>query len=89
MAFDDGRFTYFRFANNRDIPAPFYIGADNEETRINFHMDGDFMVLHRVAPRFVLRLGEAVVGVWNDDYDPEGIATPQGTVSPNVVREIK
>ncbi len=89
LAFDDGRFTYLRFANNREMPAPFSIGADHEEKRVNFHVDGDLMVIHQVAPRWVLRLGEAVVGIWNDAYDTSGVATPKGVVVPGVVRAVK
>ena len=89
LAFDDGRFTYFQFANNREIPAPFFIAADHQEARVNFHMEGDLMVIHRTAPRFVLRLGDAVVGIWNDAYDPDGVGTPKGTVVPSVTREVK
>lgn len=89
LVFDDGRFTYFRFPNNREVPAPFVVGADGGETRVNFHVDGDLMVIHRVAPRFVLRLGDAVVGIWNDAYDPDGVAAPRGVVVPDVVRAVK
>lgn len=89
LVFDDGRFTYMQFPNNREIPAPFAIGADNQETRLNFHADGDFMVIHRLAPRYVLRLGDAVVGIWNEAYDSDGIATPRGTVAANVQREVR
>jgi type IV secretion system protein VirB9 len=89
LVFDDGRYTYLRFPNNREVPAPFVIGADNTEARVNFHVDGDLMVLHKVAPKIVLRLGSAVVGIWNDAYDADGIATPRGAVVPTVTRDIK
>lgn len=89
LVFDDGRFTFMRFPNSRELPAPFVIGADDQETRVNFHMEGDLLVLHKIAPRFVLRLGDAVVGIWNDAYDADGIATPKGVVVPDVQRELK
>ncbi len=89
MAFDDGRFTYFHFPNNESIPAPFVIGPDGQEQTANFHMEkGGWMVIHQIAPRFVLRMGKAVVGIWNDAYDPNGVATPTATTSPYVVRTI-
>lgn len=61
MVFDDGRFTYFRFAANREVPTIYYISPTGEESRINFHMEGDLAVVDR---RAVLR-SEAirVVGV--------------------------
>jgi type IV secretion system protein VirB9 len=89
MVFDDGRFTYLRFPSAREVPSPFVIGPDGEEVRANFHMDGDLMVLHRIAPAFVLRLGSAVVGIWNEAFDADGIATPTGTVQSTVRRELK
>ena len=78
-----------RFPNSRELPAPFVIGADEQEARVNFHMDGDLLVLHKIAPRVVLRLGDAVVGIWNDAYDADGVATPKGVVVPDVQRELK
>ena len=89
VAFDDGRFTYFRFAASSELPAPFFIGSDNVESRVNFHMDDNLMVIHRVGGRFVLRLGEAVVGLWNEAFDPVGVETPTGTTAPDVNRDVK
>lgn len=89
MVFDDGRFTYFEFPGARDIPAIFAHGSDGEETRVNWHMNGRFVVVERTARKFTIRLGNAVVGVFNESYDPTGIETPTATVSPSVVRETK
>jgi type IV secretion system protein VirB9 len=89
LVFDDGRFTYFRFANNREVPAIFYISPSGEEARINFHMEGDLAVVQRMGRRFVLRLGEAVVGVWNDHFDPDGVPPRDGTVVSGVARTIR
>lgn len=88
VVFDDGRFTYLKFPNNREIPAPFVIGADKQEARVNFHVEGDLIVIQKVVPQIVLRLGDAVVGIWNDAFDPDGISTPSGTTVPNVRREV-
>ena len=77
-AYDDGRFTYLRIPNNREIPAVFARADDGVETLINFHIDGDLIVLHRISKRFVLRLGKEVVGVWNDAWDLEGNRVPDG-----------
>lgn len=58
LVFDDGRFTYFQFPPNREIPAIFYFSPLGEETRINFHMEKDLAVVQRMGRRFVLRLGD-------------------------------
>ena len=89
MVFDDGRFTYFEFPGAREIPAVFAYGSDGQETRVNWHMNGNFVVVQRTARKFTLRLGEAVVGVFNESFDDTGIETPTATVSQAVVREIK
>ncbi|RRS01172.1 hypothetical protein EIP75_21595 [Aquabacterium soli] len=89
MVFDDGRFTYFEYPGAREIPAVFAEGSDGQPTRVNWHMNGNFLVVQRTAKKFTLRLGEAVVGIFNESYDSTGIETPTSTVSPAVVREVK
>lgn len=88
-AYDDGRFTYLTFPNNREIPTVFLQAADKSESLVNSHMDGDTLVIHRVAPTFVLRLGQQVVGIYNAAYDTEGVPTPTGSSVPGMVRTIK
>jgi type IV secretion system protein VirB9 len=89
LVFDDGRFTYFRFASNREIPTIFFISPTGEEARINFAMEGDLAVVQRLGRRFVLRLGKAVVGVWNDAFDADGVAPAQGTTVNGVERIVR
>jgi type IV secretion system protein VirB9 len=71
-AYDNGTFTYLRFAANKEIPAVFEVTADQSESLINLHFDGDQMVLHGVFKRLVLRLGDAAVGVWNEGWSVAG-----------------
>jgi type IV secretion system protein VirB9 len=89
LVFDDGRFTYFRFANNREIPTIFVISPTGEESRINFDMEGDLAVVQRMGQRFVLRLGHAVVGVWNEAFDADGVAPVAGTTVDGVDRSVR
>jgi type IV secretion system protein VirB9 len=89
LVFDDGRFTYFRFSNNREIPTIFFISPTGEENRINFDMEGDLAVVQRMGRRFVLRLGNAVVGVWNEAFDAAGVPTVAGTTVDGVERGIR
>lgn len=91
MAFDDGRFTYLKFPNNRDFPVAFLVASDKSESLVNSHIDPDMpdtLVLHRVAREMVLRLGTAVVGIYNDSFDEDGIPAHQGTTLPSVKRVI-
>ena len=89
LVFDDGRFTYFRFPANREVPTLYTLSPTGEESRTNTHMEGDLAVVQRISRRFVLRLGQAVVGVWNDAYDAEGVAPKDGTTIDGVIRTIR
>ncbi|MDD4937157.1 MAG: TrbG/VirB9 family P-type conjugative transfer protein [Acidiphilium sp.] len=91
---DDGRFTYFKFAPNAELPNVYVIGSDGKETLVNRYMlpdDGGqhVIVAERIARRFVLRLGDEVVGIINQHYNPIGTPNSTGTSSPVVHRVIK
>ena len=89
LVFDDGRFTYFSFPPNHEIPAIFFLSPLGEETRLNFHMEKGLAVVQRLGRRFVLRLGEAVVGVWNEAYDSIGVPTVEGTTVSGITRTLR
>lgn len=89
LVFDDGRFTYFLFPPTREIPAIFFFSPLGEETRINFHMEKDLAVVQRMGRRFVLRLGDAVVGIWNDAYDKTGVPAIEGTTVSGITRTLR
>jgi type IV secretion system protein VirB9 len=103
VVFDDGRFTYFRYPKNREIPAIFAIGPAGEEIRVNTHsarlsadpenpkarVTNDYLVVQRLSKKFILRLGSAVVNILNEEFDANGIETWNGTTTPNLVRKNK
>ena len=89
LVFDDGRFTYLQFPGNREIPAVFAVSANGEEGRVNYHMEGDLVVVQRTARKFVLRLGAAVVGVFNESFDADGVPVHGGTTRSHTVRELR
>jgi len=89
LVFDDGRFTYFRFSGNREVPAVFQVLEDGRETVVNARMEDELLVADRVSRRLMLRSGSAVVGVWNDDFDLEGMPPTEGTTVPGVRRRLK
>jgi type IV secretion system protein VirB9 len=88
-AWDDGRFTYIRIPNNRRIPAIFRVAEDGTESVVDRHMEDDVIVVHEVAKRFVLRLGDEVVGIWNDAYDMDGVPPRDGTTVTGVKRVLR
>lgn len=84
-AFDDGLQTHVRFAAGQEIPAIFLKNDDDSESLLNFHVDRDELVIHRVAHRLVLRRGDLVGCIVNRGTMPEGAAAT-GTASPLVTR---
>jgi len=89
LVFDDGRFTYFRFPGNREVPAVFHVLGDGSETLVNARMEEDLLVVDRVSRRLMLRSGSAVVGVWNEAFDLDGVPPDGGTTVPGVQRVFK
>ncbi|MBE2241652.1 MAG: TrbG/VirB9 family P-type conjugative transfer protein [Burkholderiaceae bacterium] len=89
LVFDDGHFTYFRFPGNREVPAVFQVLADGSENLANARMEDDLLVVDRVSRRLMLRAGAAVVGVWNDAFDLDGVPPVAGTTVPGVQRVIR
>lgn len=89
LVFDDGRFTYLRFSNTREVPAVFHVLGDGSETLVNARMEDDLLVVDRVSRRLMLRAGSAVVGVWNDAFDLDGVPPRDGTTVPGVERALK
>jgi type IV secretion system protein VirB9 len=88
-AHDNGQFTFFKFPNNRLMPSVFAVAADGTETMVSKHVEDDMLIVHRVAKRFILRLDNATVGVWNKAFDQDGIPPTSGTTLPGTVRAIK
>jgi type IV secretion system protein VirB9 len=64
--YDDGRFTFFDFGARQDIPAIFAVNAKGEESLVNYHMQGKYVVVESTAKQFTLRNGEQVAAVFNE-----------------------
>lgn len=89
MVFDDGTQTYFSFPNNRPVPTVFQTAPDQSEEMVNVRMQDDKLVADRVARRFVLRLGESVIAIINEDFDLDGVPPVNGTTTPGVARVLR
>jgi type IV secretion system protein VirB9 len=88
-AWDDREFTYFKFPGNRDIPAIYMVDVEGTESIVNRHSTGaasETVVVHKVAARWVLRLGSRALAVWNDAYDAQRRRNVTRTASPQVDR---
>ena len=84
--YDDGRFTYFRYDNAKDLPAVFRVKADGSEAAVNSHVEGDTLIVHETAEKFVLRLNNAVLGIENRSYNPQGKFNLTGSTQSRTVR---
>lgn len=87
--YDNGHTTFLRFPGRSRIPAIFSVGLDGEETSVNFALKGDIVEIASVERGWRLRDGNNVLCLWNENFDPIGVATSSGTVSPNVQRVLK
>ena len=85
---DDSRFTYLRYADNRDLPMIYKLNPDGTEALVNFRTEDDILIIHETAEEFRLRLGKSVLGVRNKGYKV-GEFNHLGTNDKNSVRLIK
>jgi type IV secretion system protein VirB9 len=86
VATDDGVQTRLVFPARAEIPAVFVKQDDGTESLVNSSVEQDQVVLHRVAPTFVLRRGRLVGCVTNRSFTGGGVRLPTGTVSETVER---
>ena len=85
-AYDNGRFTYFSFDNGRELPLIYKVMDDATEDLLNSHVDGDTVVVHETAKRYVLRLGKSVLGLENRGYNENGSFNRTGSGNRDFVR---
>lgn len=90
---DDGKFTYFKFSGNTDLPAIYAVIKTEEGTealvnRTVMGKSNNIIVMHKVNPEWRLRLGNAVLNIYNKNMNWIGIENTTGTVSDQVERKI-
>ncbi|MFC4311685.1 TrbG/VirB9 family P-type conjugative transfer protein [Steroidobacter flavus] len=88
-AVDDGVQTRLTFGARTEWPAVFVRNADGTESLLNFSVEGDALVIHRVVRALILRRGRSAACIVNHGFEGGGERLPSGTVSPAVVRERK
>lgn len=85
-AYDDGVHTYLRFGARSEQPAIFVRNADGSESLLNFSMEAGEVIIHRVAPRFIVRRGNLAGCIVNKNADGGGERLDSGTVADDVQR---
>lgn len=88
-AFDDGVKTRIKFGARSELPAIFVKNDDKSESLINFNIDRDEVVIHRVAKQFIVRRGQLVGCIVNEAFDGGGLRLESGTVSSKVQRQTR
>jgi type IV secretion system protein VirB9 len=88
-ASDDGLRTRLRFAASAEQPAIFVLNDDGTESLLNFSIVGEEVVIHRIAPRLILRRGKLIGCVLNKGFPGDGVRPGGHTVSESVVRTTK
>lgn len=91
-AWDDQEFTYFKFPANADLPGIYLVDEAGNESIANRVIAGqasDIYVVQKVSPKWMLRLGDQAMVIYNEAYDPTGVANTTGTKSPQVKRVVK
>jgi type IV secretion system protein VirB9 len=89
MAYDDGVQTRLRFAAHSEFPTMYVKNDDDSESLVNFTVENDEVVIHRVARSFVLRRGKLVACIQNRSFDGGGERLKSETLVPGVERVTK
>jgi len=87
--YDNGKVTTFAFAGNQEVPAIYMENSDGSESLVPKNVDGDLVIAHAIAPRFILRRGHDVLCIYNEGYSQVGINPGTNTTSPSVERVVK
>ena len=87
-AFDDGTFTYFQFKDFDTIPAVFTVDEQGNESIINFNIQGQYLVVNRVARQFTFRDGDTATCIFNDGF-PKAVGAESAIVPIEVLEEKK
>ena len=88
-AVDDGVQTRLRFSAHAEIPTLYVKNDDASESLVNFTVEDDEVVIHRVARGFVLRRGKLVACLQNRSFDGGGERLKSETLVPGVERVTK
>ena len=86
---DNGRQTFMLFSAANPLPGAFILEPDGTESLVDYHVEEDTMVLHRVVRRVMLRRGAQVAGITNRSPALPIQSAPTGTASGKVQRAIR
>lgn len=85
-AWDDGVQTHLRFGARQELPAIFAYNEDGSESLVNFTVEADELIVHRVVRRLIVRRGRLTGCIVNQRFAGAGAALDSGTLAPDVRR---
>lgn len=68
--FDDGNFTYLEFGK-KEVPAIFAVDKEKNESVVNYHRSGRYVVVENIYRQLTLRNGELTTCIFNKEYDSQ------------------
>jgi type IV secretion system protein VirB9 len=88
---DNGTDTHFHFPGAMRVPIIYAVNPDGKEAVVEptFNSQTGVATVHQLARVFHLRDGDALLCVFNKAYDPVGVRSDTGTISPAVERVTK
>jgi type IV secretion system protein VirB9 len=88
-AADDGVQLRLGFSARTELPAIYVGTADGAESLVNTHVENDTLVVHRLAPQFILRRGRLVGCIVDRNERMRIRRAGSGTVNEGVRRETR
>lgn len=69
QAVDNGTFTIFKFPKNSVLPAIFAVDDKQNESLVNFRVQGPYVFVQGKHHHFTFRNGQDVTSIYNDNYN--------------------
>jgi type IV secretion system protein VirB9 len=88
-AWDDGVHVHLRFAARAELPALFVQGGDGAEQLVNVSVEGEEVIVQRLAEHLIVRRGRLAGCLLNRAFAGAGERLPSGTLAPEVSRRTK
>ncbi|MBS0579549.1 MAG: TrbG/VirB9 family P-type conjugative transfer protein [Proteobacteria bacterium] len=86
-AWDDGVQTHLSFGSRQELPAIFVRNEDQSESLVNFTVEADEVVVHRVVRELQVRRGALAGCIVNEAFGGGGERLPSGTIAPGIERD--
>jgi type IV secretion system protein VirB9 len=89
---DNGEDTHFLFPGNMAVPIIYAADADGKNPKVvqsTFNSETGVATVHALAPVFHLVDGDTLLCVFNRAYNPIGVRSETGTISPGIQRVTK